>query len=49
MAVGSDRVLHAVDWTRTGTFPLLPAGQANPPRPIMTAAETRPDGLPPSA
>ncbi|MGH9223530.1 MAG: hypothetical protein ACRD2W_07025 [Acidimicrobiales bacterium] len=35
MAVGPDGAVHAVYWTRTGTFPPLPAGQVNPPRPII--------------
>ena len=40
MAVGADGTVHAVYWTRTGTFPLLPAGQANPPRPIIYVRST---------
>lgn len=40
MAVGPDGTVHAVYWTRTGTFPPLPAGQTNPPRPIIYLRST---------
>lgn len=40
MAVDPDGTLHAVYWTRTGTFPPLPAGQTNPPRPIIYVRST---------
>lgn len=40
MAVGPDGTLHAVYWTRTGTFPPLPTGEVNPPRPIIYVRST---------
>lgn len=39
-AVGPDGTVHAVIWTRTGTFPPLPAGQPSPVRPIIYRRST---------
>ena len=35
LTVGPGGTLHAIYWTRTGTFPPLPAGQLNAVRPIL--------------
>lgn len=40
LAVDSAGTLHAIYWTRTGTFPPLPAGQLNAVRPIIYRQST---------
>lgn len=40
LAVGPGGTVHAIYWTRTGTFPPLPAGQLNAVRPIIYRQST---------
>lgn len=40
LSIGPGGTIHAVYWTRTGTFPPLPAGQLNAVRPIIYRQST---------